>query len=125
MDRAFNELERELGEYRGATGPRITLGDAGEQLLLRAELPGLSENDVEITVNANTLTLRGERKDDAPEGYAVQRKERRPFKFARSFQLPCKIDPDRTKASMRDGILTLTLPKAADARPKQITVNAS
>jgi HSP20 family protein len=127
MDRLFSDFERDVGDFgisRGAW-PNLTLSDEGGALVVRAEVPGMTENDFDITVNATTLTIRGERKDEAPEGYAVHRKERRAVQFARSFELPCKVDPDHVEAAMKHGVLTLTLPKAAEARPKQITVKAS
>lgn len=125
MDRLFADLENraEPRAFRGT--PRLTVRDDGAALVVAAELPGMSEKDVEITVNANTLTLRGQRRDDAPAGYTVHRKERAGYEFARSLQLPCKIDPDHAEATMKNGVLTLTLPKAAEARPKQIQVKAN
>jgi HSP20 family protein len=123
LDRVFAELEPELGDVPGV--PRMTLSDAGEKLVLRAVLPGVSDKDLEITANATTLTVRGRCKDEVPEGYTVHRKERASVEFARSFQLPCRIDPDNVDAVMKDGILSLTLPKAAEARPKQISVSVN
>lgn len=124
MDRAFARFEGELGGFADAL-PHMTLDDAGENFVLRAELPGFSEQDVEITTNANSLTVRGKRTASAPEGYAVHRRERGSLEFARSFQLPSRIEPDRAEAVMRNGVLTLTLPKAAEARPKQISVTVN
>lgn len=128
MDRVFKGYERGLGglarPFGAFSGPQISLSDTGANLELRAELPGLAENDVDVSVNAQTLTLRGERKADAPEGYSVHRKERQSYKFERSYQLPCKVDPEKALATMKHGVLTLTLPKAAEAQPKQISVRA-
>lgn len=126
MERLFSEFERdwESPSSRGSTLGRFTLRDDGAALVLSAELPGISDKDLELTVNANVLTLRGHRKDEVPEGYAVHRKERSALQFARSIQLPCKVDPDRAEAALKNGVLTLTLPKAAEAQPKQITVKA-
>ena len=124
VDRAFHDVERGRGAGRWST-PRVLLDDAGDKFVLTAELPGLSENDVELTVKANSLSLSGERKADPPAGHTVHRKERSGYKFARSFTLPVKVDADKAEATMKNGILSVVLPKAAEAKPKQIAVKAS
>jgi HSP20 family protein len=123
MDRLFGEYERG-NEYRGVF-PYMHLSDTGAALVLRAELPGIKDSDLDLTVTEDTLTLRGERKEDVLEGYSVHRKERGALKFSRSFQLPVKVDSTKAEAKLENGILTLTLPKAAEAQPKRITVKVS
>jgi HSP20 family protein len=124
VDRAFSDIERDRAGWR-AGAPYFTFEDEGDKYILHAELPGLSEKDVEISVTANSLTLRGERKADPPAGYTVHRKERSDLRFARSFTLPAKVDADKVVATMKNGILTLVLPKAPEAQPRQIAVKAS
>lgn len=124
MDQVFEEFDVRPDLARATPGPLANLWDNGQSFVLQAELPGVSEKDVELSVHQNVVTLRGERKADAPEGYAVHRQERTPFKFTRSLELPMPIDPDKVSAELKDGVLTLTLPKAAEAQPKQITVKA-
>ena len=121
MDRAFGWAGDGLGTDF-ARGPRFELFDEGDALVVRAELPGLTEKDVDVSVNAHTLTLRGERKVDAPEGYSVHRQERTAFRFERAYELPAKVDADKAQAVMKNGVLTLTLPKVPEAQPKQIAV---
>lgn len=122
----MNQLFNEPGEYRAAAVfPRLNLFDTGSALLLKADVPGLSEKDVELTINQDVLTLSGERRADAPEGYSVHRQERTPIKFSRSFTLPCRINPENASASIKNGVLTVTLAKAAEAQPRQISVKAS
>ena len=104
--------------------PRISLFDAGEKLVLTADLPGIPESDLEVTTQNGGLVISGERKADAPEGYAVHRQERAAMKFARSVALPCKVNTAETSASLREGVLTITLPKALEAQPKQISIRA-
>jgi HSP20 family protein len=104
--------------------PRITLADTGASLVLEADLPGLTEKDVQLSIHQDVLSMSGERRSDAPPGYLAHRQERAPVKFARSFTLPCKVDPERSAAVMKNGVLTLTLPKAVEAQPKQIAVKA-
>jgi HSP20 family protein len=113
-----------LPVYAG-TWPRANLIDAGSNLILTAEVPGLSEKDLKLSLNQDVLTIAGERNVRAPEGYSAHRQERPSVNFARSFTLPCRVNADRTSASVKGGILTVTLEKAADAMPRQIAVKAS
>lgn len=127
MNRLFFDFERDLPEA-GATGtsfPRVTLDDTGAELVLRAEVPGVSEKDLDLSVEANTVTLKGKRSDFAPQGYSVHRKERVAFEFARSFALPTKIDPDNVQATLKNGVLTIALAKAKEVQPRQISVKVS
>lgn len=120
----FNRPEEQASMYE-SRWPRIDLQDGGDKLLLHAELPGVEEKDIEITLNQDVLSLSGERKADVPEGYTVHRKERGSVRFSRSFTLPCKVDPEKVSAVARDGVLTIDLAKAPEAQPRQITVKAS
>ena len=124
VDQAFGWPDHGFAFRSGVTGPLFEVLDKGDSLVVRAELPGLSEKDVDVSVNAHTLTLRGERKIDAPQGYSVHRQERTPFRFERAYELPDKIDADKAQAVMKNGVLTLTLPKVPEAQPKQIAVKA-
>lgn len=134
MDRLFSDFQRDSGyaeprpspgNFRRTAWPRINVHDLGTELRLRAEVPGLTEKDLGVTVEQNSLTVRGERSADAPEGYSVHRQERGPLSFARSFTLPCRVDPEKVAANLKNGILEVTLPKLAEAQPKQIRVQAS
>jgi len=125
----FKIFDPTLGYHRALrranTWPRIWLADKGESLEVKAEIPGLSEADVQVSLNQETLTLSGERKLEAPEGYSVHRQERPSLRFSRSFTLPSKVDVENVTAKVRDGVLVVTLPKAAEAKPRQITVLGS
>jgi HSP20 family protein len=136
MDRLFDDYEPArshdaLGATRTGDAerlwarsrwPQLSLADAGANLVLKVEVPGLSEKDVQLSIHQEVLTLSGERKSDTPEGYYVHRQERAPIKFARSFTLPCKVDPEKSSAALKDGVLTITLVKAPEAQPRQIAV---
>lgn len=134
MDRLFDDHEPARGRRREVGGdaermwsgrfPRVTFTDTAQSLVLEADLPGLTDKDVQITVHQDVLSLSGERRPDAPQGYFVHRQERAPVKFARSFTLPCKVDPDASTATVKDGVLTVTLAKTVEARPRQIAVKA-
>lgn len=113
-----------FGSQFRAAWPEVNFFDKPSALVLIAEVPGLSEKDLNIAINQDVLSLSGERKQDAPAGYAVHRQERLPVKFSRSFKLPCKVDLDKVTATAKDGILTITMPKAPESQPRQITVKA-
>jgi len=128
MDRAFEDVfvgrtgaERALG----GTWPRTNVIDAGSTLLVTAEVPGLSEKDIQLTLNQDVLTISGQRRVEAPEGYAAHRQERARLTFSRSFALPCRVNAEAIGATVKNGILTVTLEKVPDAVPRQITVEAA
>jgi len=121
------ELERLFSESEPSAraGATLAFDDDGTNFVLRADVPGLSESDFEISVAGNTVTLRGERKVEVPEGYSTHRRERSAVKFAKSYQLPTRVDADKVTATLKHGVLTLTLPKVAEAQPRQISVKAA
>jgi HSP20 family protein len=134
MDRLFEESAHASG--RGSSDepervwsrgrfPRITFADNGATLVLEAEMPGLGDKDVQLSIQKEVLTLAGERKADAPEGYYVHRQERSPIRFSRSFTLPCKVDPDKSTAALKDGVLTVTLAKVPEEQPRQIAIKVN
>ncbi|GAC1585386.1 MAG: hypothetical protein NVS3B20_14940 [Polyangiales bacterium] len=141
MDELRRRMERLMADYEANSGPlargplgspspstawpRINVFDAGATIVLRADVPGLSEKDLQISANQDGITIAGERRSECPEGYAVHRRERATAKFARSVAVPWKIDVDHTQATVKDGVLTITLTKAKEAQPRQITVRAT
>jgi len=126
VDRAFEEATRDpaRGGERCGCWPRATLSDQGEALVLEAGLPGVKLDDIEINASADTLTLSGRRKVQAPEGYTPHRQERSGLSFRRSFALPAKVELDKAEATLKDGILTVRLPKAPELKPRAVTVRA-
>jgi HSP20 family protein len=130
---AMEELRRSVERaYRGEEAafeqvggwPRVSLWDEGRALVLRADVPGLTEKDVDLQLTQEVLTVSGERKSDAPEGYSVHRQERAPARFSRSFTLPTKVEGERISATLKDGVLTVTMPKTPESQPRQIAVKA-
>jgi HSP20 family protein len=109
---------------RRTAWPGVNAVETKEAFVYRVEVPGLAEGDVAVQVEDDALLLRGERKTSAPEGYEVHLRERAPIAFARKLPLPGRVDSQAVTATMKDGILTVTLPKAKDALPRQITVKA-
>jgi HSP20 family protein len=109
----------------GRSWPALSLYDEGNKLVLDAEVPGLAEQDIQLSLNQNVLSISGGRKVEAPEGYAVHREERGAVNFARSVSLPCQVDTDKVAAHVKDGLLTVTMEKSREAQPRQITIKAS
>jgi HSP20 family protein len=121
----FEPFEAAWSSRVVATWPRLSVYDTGASLVLLAEVPGMKESELKIELNQDVLTLSGERKTEVPEGYALHRRERAPVKFARSLGLPCKVDAEKASAVLKDGLLTLTLPKVPEAQPRKIGVKAA
>jgi HSP20 family protein len=125
LESFFGDVESRPSTRLSGSWPRANLFDTGAALYAVLEVPGVNSDDIEIEAHQDALTISGVRKTQAPEGYRVHRNERRPGKFSRSFGLPCKVDLEKTKAVLKNGLLTVTLEKAAEAQPKKITVTGS
>jgi HSP20 family protein len=130
MNRVLNEVfnrgaNDESAWFSGAWSPPVDIYETDEALVMKAELPGFSKDDISIELKENTLVIKGERKheDEVKEGN-YHRKERMYGAFQRSFMLPATVDREKVKASYKDGILELRLPKAVEAQPKRIAVTA-
>jgi len=127
MERIFPEIERNWAGWPVMTEvdkwPRINFYDDGDCLRFYAEMPGLAEKDVSVKLQGDFLEISGELKAEVPEGYSIHRIEREAKNFSRSFTLPVEVDRDNIKATLKNGILSLTLPKVEAAKPKQITIN--
>jgi len=123
FDRFFDDYNTGASPL-SASGPRVTVNENADALVLTADVPGLTEKDVSLSVNQDVFTLTGERKADAPEGYTAHRRERAAYRFSRSFALPLKVDVERATATVKDGVLTVNLPKAPEAQPRQIAVRS-
>jgi HSP20 family protein len=105
--------------------PALDLYENKDTLLLKSELPGMKREDIDISVHENTITISGERHNEKKyEGSETSRSERFFGRFQRTLTLPKKVDSAGIKAIYRDGILTVTLPKAPEAKPRQIEVSA-
>ncbi|MBV9949382.1 MAG: Hsp20/alpha crystallin family protein [Myxococcales bacterium] len=130
LDRAFDQWaepypQGERARRRPRTAwPPTNVFETKEAFVVKAEVPGLAEGDVAVSVEDEALVVRGERKSDVPEGYTVHLRERSPVAFTRKLPLPARVDSDAVSATLRDGVLTITLPKAKEALPRQIAVKA-
>ncbi len=128
MARLRNLMDRlsEEGFWRpfygeGEVGVPVDVIDRGEEYRIEVALPGIRPEDVDVTVGGNTLTIRGQYKEPAEaKDYLLH--ERRAGSFARSLTLPATLDAEHANAQFADGVLTLTVPKASEARPRRIQV---
>lgn len=105
--------------------PALDLYQNNDNIVAVVELPGMRKEDIEISLHDGTLTIGGERKEEPGNGDSATRTERFTGKFRRSVTLPTRVDANKVNATYKDGILTVTLPKAEEAKPKQIQVNVS
>ena len=115
---------RQAQLFNGWT-PAMDLYQTNDDIVAMVELPGMRKEDIEISLHDGMLTISGERKEEKAEGEKAARTERFVGKFRRSISLPTRVDSNKVNATYRDGILTVTLPKAEEAKPKQIQVNVS
>lgn len=123
-------LENTFGPVTGADAgpwaPPVDICETDDALVIVAELPGVKQEDVQVTVLDGTLTLRGERKvAPAGEGEAVLRRERAAGLFVRHVLLPAAVDPARMTATYREGVLTIRAPKKETAKPRTIAIDVN
>lgn len=104
--------------------PRTTFRDAGDDLVISLEAPGFVEADLRVDVNRELVTVSGERRNDPPEGYRSHVRERGTLAFTRSYALPLPVKSEEVRAALKDGVLTITLPKLPEVKPRSITINA-
>jgi len=130
MNRIFDEAFRVRtgGEEDWALGgnwaPAVDIYEHEGNIVLKAELPGIDPKDVDVRVENNVLTLRGERKVDSEvKREQYHRVERAYGSFTRSFTLPNVVDTEKIKAEYSDGVLRVTLPQREEAKPKQISIS--
>jgi len=124
MDRIFSTIPFQAGrfgkEMKGGWYPAVDMEESDKEVIVKAELPGVTEKDINIEATPDSLSLSGKRNEyseieDKKAGYI--RKERSFGQFSRSFPLPAKVDPDGAQANFKDGVLEIKLPKI-EKRPK-------
>ena len=125
MNRLFNTFFDEGGKNgeRRRWAPAVDLLEREDSLVLRADLPGLKEDDVQIEVRDNVLTISGERRaefEDSEQGY--YRIERAFGSFSRSLTLPEGVDSDKIEANFENGVLEVKIPKPEEVKPKRISI---
>ena len=121
-----DELERLFESPLRAWAPLLDVHEDADKFVIRTELPGLKREDISVSLHDGALVISGERKaEPVAEGVEVHRQERYYGKFQRALTLPAPVAADKIKAQYQDGVLTVTLPKAEEAKPKQIDVSVN
>jgi HSP20 family protein len=120
----WSNFQRQTQLFSGWS-PALDIYQNNDNVIARVELPGMHKEDIEISLHDGMLTISGERKSESGEGNKAERTERYVGKFRRSVSLPAMVDANKVTANYRDGVLTVTLPKAEEAKPRQIQVNVA
>lgn len=127
MERFFDDAGAEgAGARAQGAFPAVNVTQTTDNFYIRAELPGMNAAELDLSVDKNKITLRGTR-SIADEGtdMSVHRRERVAGSFARTVALPADVDAEGVAATYRDGLLTVTVPKAPEAKPRQIEINSA
>ncbi|GIW42437.1 MAG: hypothetical protein KatS3mg076_3014 [Candidatus Binatia bacterium] len=138
---AFAELEQELARLQNELArffdstfgaslapsgkgvyPAVNIFDSDSAIVIKAELPGMRREDVDVVVEDDKVTIRGTRSLSYPPSCRFHRREREEGSFRRVIRLPSRLDNERATAAYRNGILTITIPKPAEAAPRKIPV---
>ena len=128
LDRLFNAFESDFGQFWPTSErvfPAMNIRDAGAALRAEAELPGFKLDELELTVLGDQLTIKGTRENETGEETTYHRSERWTGTFERTLTLPTDIDADKVTATLKDGILSITLPKAQASLPRKISVKGA
>ena len=130
FDESYRSTQRGTSDDEWALGgswaPAVDIYEQGTNIVLKAELPGVDPKDVDIRLENNVLSLRGQRKlENEVKRESYHRVERSYGAFSRSFTLPTVVDQGSIKAEFKDGLLRLTLPKREEAKPKQIQISVA
>lgn len=126
FDRVFERpFGASLGLGHRGVYPPVNVFGKDDHVLVRAEMPGVAPERVHVDVQGNTLTISGERTADVPESGSFHRRERSHGRFSRSIELPEDLDLTGAEATCRNGMLTIQVPRKAEAKPRQINVRAA
>ena len=120
-----NRLFSQAGQGGAAGYPAMNVYASQDGVAITAEIPGVAEDDLDITVHRDTLTLKGERRAQVEDAKGYHRRERGRGAFARTLQLPFPVDPDTVEASYRNGVLRMSLHRPEDDKPKKISIKAA
>jgi HSP20 family protein len=129
MNRLFDNFftgwpEPRRGLLEGEWAPSVDVAETDTEITVTAELPGVKQEEVDVTITDDILTLKGEKKEEKEvKEKNYHRIERTYGSFQRSINLPTGVQADKAKAAYKDGILTITVPKVEEAKPKQIKID--
>lgn len=129
--RSFDDVWREVDApfallrsnmFQTEATPAVDISESEEALYVTVDVPGYESKDIDVTVEGDVLRICGKAERREDRGLTHHRVERRHQSFERTFSLPATVDPRKTEAACKNGVLTITLPKREEARPKSITV---
>jgi len=126
MDRLFRDFSGGTEPFFSRAFPAVNITEDAENFYVRGELPGIKAEDLDVSVVEGGLLIRGERKlatEDEQANY--HRREREPGFFRRMIALPARVDSTKVSAKVKNGVFTITLPKAEEAKPRKISVKTS
>jgi HSP20 family protein len=119
----FDSWPESTGLFDRSFSPSLDVVEHDDEFAVSIDLPGVSEKDIDITVANNVLTVRGEKNEEKEEKGRYYRKETWSGGFQRTISLPNTVDANKVEAGMKNGVLTVRLPKREEAKPKRISVN--
>ncbi len=133
MDRLFEDFFAPVSRRRrwlktdvGVVVPNIEMYDRKDEIVLKAEIPGVSKEDIDLTITKDSITLKGEvKKEEEIKEEDYYACERSYGSFTRSIALPVEVNSEKAKASFKNGVLEITLPKKEEAKPKEIKIEVS
>lgn len=121
MNRLFEDFLKgfalePFGKRTGAAfEPKVNVSEREKEIVVSAELPGMDDKDIDVSLRKNELTIQGEKKEEKEEKESYHRMERSYGSFKKTLPLPCEVEDDKVEAQFKNGVLTITLPKAAEA----------
>ncbi len=122
MDRLFEDFFRRSG-LPARWGPAVDVVETSDNVIVRAELPGMDPKDVDISISGDTLTIKGEKREEKEDkGKSFYRVERSYGSFCRTISLPAGVEADKAKADYNNGVLEVTLPKSEKVKAKRIPI---
>src|ERR1051326_1954738 len=130
MDRLFENFFERGGPWMAGDGgmiePAIEIADTDDSIMVKAQVPGVSKENLHLDIMDDCLTLKGEiKEEEKTEGQRFHRREFRYGSFARTIPLPTSVKADQAKAQLKDGVLTVTIPKGEHAKMKQIPIQTT
>ena len=125
LERLHEEMSRAFPAHAPGHPSVLTLKEEPDRYVLSADLPGTADKDLDITATHDSLAVRAKRELACPEGYKIHRQERGSLDFSRTIQLPTTIQVDAITAELKDGALTVVLPKSPASQPRTIAVRSA
>lgn len=123
FDRLFGDMSKDFGLFRKQWSPAVDLSETDDAYLIEVDVPGLKQDDIQLEVEGEIVTIKGERKEDVEQNEdRYHRVERHYGAFRRSIRIPGVFDSDAAKATFENGVLSVTLPKREESKPKRIEV---